>query len=299
MIWRRGRIVLILFSFWILAAALPAVRFAPANWDLVHQRLGEKPPSLGILLGGLLILAVVGFAGLLGLSFWGTWRRKGKDSDHHQIYREPVPVPGSVYAVLVLLAVLLAGFIWWARQPSGVPEPRETVPRLMESLEEKATPKPTEALPRVPPERERHQSKWVEVLLAIGLLAGLGWVAWRVWGGRREAYVPETVEVGSIFDRALTDLEKGEELSDVVLRCYRDMCAILGRKVALRDEMTAREFAQRLHQAGVGEEEVVRLTHLFERVRYGRQTAGPAERAEAVALLQAIQSQYGKGADET
>jgi hypothetical protein len=138
----------------------------------------------------------------------------------------------------------------------------------------------------------------VEYILAISLLAGLGWVAWRNRLGRAPKDKPEAIDLGGIVAPAVMDLEKGGELSDVVLRCYRDMCAILGRKVALRKEMTAREFAQGLQQAGVGEKEVLRLTNLFERVRYGRHKANPDERVEAITLLQAIESQYGKGADE-
>lgn len=134
--------------------------------------------------------------------------------------------------------------------------------------------------------------------MAIGLLAGLSLLVWRGLRGRPSIEEPEVPDLARIVARAVTDLEKGGKLSDVVLRCYRDMCAILGRKVALREEMTAREFAQRLQQAGVGGGEVLRLTDLFERVRYGRHMAGPDERAEAIVLLQAIENQYGKVADE-
>jgi len=138
----------------------------------------------------------------------------------------------------------------------------------------------------------------VEYLLAIGFLSGLSFLVWRGLRRRPSLEEPEMPDLGGIVARAVMDLEKGGELSDVVLRCYRDMCGILGRKVALRKEMTAREFAQKLQQAGVGEAEVLKLTDLFERVRYGRHAASPDERAEAVALLQAIETHYGKVADE-
>ncbi|NWF54900.1 MAG: hypothetical protein HXY45_08925 [Syntrophaceae bacterium] len=72
---------------------MPAVHFAPGNWEIVQQRLTDKPPLLEILLGGILTLGAALFVGILVLSFWGTRRRKKKDRDHHEIYREPVPVP--------------------------------------------------------------------------------------------------------------------------------------------------------------------------------------------------------------
>jgi hypothetical protein len=295
---RRGTIVLILFSFWELAVALPTVHFAPGNWEAIKQGLAGKPPRLEILLGAFLALAAIIFGGLLVLSLWGGRRKKKKDEEPHEIYREPVPVPWSVYVIFVLLFVALGGLVWWARQPSKGTEAPATTRTFSVPAQEQAI----KVTPTVPPQgsagTQRSEWKWMEYLLAIGFLAGLGFLVWRGLRGRPSIGEPEVPDLARIVARAVTDLGKGGELSDVVLRCYRDMCALLGRKVALRDEMTAREFAQRLQQAGVGEEEVLRLTELFERVRYGRQVAGPEERAEAVALLQAIENQYGKIADE-
>ncbi|NWF54901.1 MAG: DUF4129 domain-containing protein [Syntrophaceae bacterium] len=155
--------------------------------------------------------------------------------------------------------------------------------------------------PPLPEARDEHgllDLKLLEYILAISLLAGVGWAAWRTWIVRAPKAEPEAMDLGEIVAQAVLDLQKGGELSDVVLRCYRDMCAILGRKVVLRKEMTAREFAQRLQQVGVGERELLRLTDLFERVRYGRHSDSPDERVEAITLLQSIESQYGKGANE-
>ena len=295
---RRGTIVLILFSFWELAVALPTVHFAPGNWEAIKQGLAGKPPRLEILLGAFLALAAIIFGGLLVLSLWGGRRKKKKDEEPHEIYREPVPGPWSVYVIFVLLLGMLGGLVWWARQPSTVNEKPAITRPFSEPAQEEATQRPPAVPPRDSVGPQRTELKWLEYLLAIGLLAGLSFLAWRGLRGRPAIEAPEVPDLARIVARAVTDLEKGGELSDVVLRCYRDMCAILGRKVALREEMTAREFAQRLQQAGVGEKEVLRLTELFERVRYGRHVAGPEERAEAIALLQAIENQYGKVADE-
>jgi hypothetical protein len=299
MIFRRALIMLILFSFGVLAIALPTVHFAPGDWEAIKQALAGKPPSLEILLGAFLAFAAIVFGGLLGLSLWRARRRKKKDDDPHEIYREPIPVPWSVYVIIVLLLVALAGLVWWARQPSTGTEAPATTRPFSAPAQVQAIKEP----PAIPPQGsagpQRPGLKWVEYLLAIGLLAGLSFLVWRGLRGRPSIEKPEMPDLSRIVARAVMDLEKGGELSDLVLRCYRDMCAILGRKVALRKEMTAREFAQRLQQAGVGEGEVVRLTDLFERVRYGRHAASPDERAEAIALLQAIENQYGKVADET
>ena len=295
---RRGQILLILFSIWILAITLPGVHFTPGNWEAIKQGLAGNPSSLEILLGAFLALAATIFGGLLGLSLWRARRRKKKDDDPHEIYREPIPVPWSVYVIIALLFGMLGGLVWWARQPSTVTEQPAITRPFSEPAQEQEPQRPPAAPPRDSAGPQRAELKWLEYLLAIGLLAGLSFLVWRGLRGRPAIEAPEVPDLARIVARAVTDLGKGGELSDVVLRCYRDMCALLGRKVALRDEMTAREFAQRLQQAGVGEWEVLRLTDLFERVRYGRHVASPGERAEAIVLLQAIENQYGKVADE-
>jgi len=297
MILRRGQIILVLFSVWLLAITLPGVHFAPGNWEAIKQGLAGKPPSLEILLGIILALGAIFLAGLVLLLLkGGSRRRKGDDS--YEIYREPIPVPWSVYAIIVLLFAALAGLVWWARQPSTVTERQAMTQQRMAVPQEKAI----EKSPAPPPEALREHGlpdlRIEEYLLVIGFLAGLSWVAWRGLKGRPPKEELEAADLGRIAARAAMDLEKGAEVSDVVLRCYRDMCAILGRKVAMRNEMTAREFAHRLQQAGVREEEMMRLTTLFERVRYGRHVAGPDERAEAIALLKTVENQYGEVVDE-
>jgi len=295
---RRGTIVLVIISFWTLAVGLPTVRFAPGNWGAIKQELAGKPPNLEILLGAFLALAAVIFGGLLVLFLGGARRRKKKDEEPHEIYREPIPVPWSVYVIIVVLFGVLGGLVWWARQPSTVTEPPVTTQPFSPPAQERAIKEPPAVPPEGSPGPQRSEWEWVEYLLAIGFLSGLSFLVWRGLRRRPSLEEPEMPDLGGIVARAVMDLEKGGELSDVVLRCYRDMCGILGRKVALRKEMTAREFAQKLQQAGVGEAEVLKLTDLFERVRYGRHAASPDERAEAVALLQAIETHYGKVADE-
>jgi len=73
---RRGTIVLILFSFWILAVALSMVHFAPGNWEVIKQKLAGTPPNLQILLGAFLALAALIFGGLLfSISLFRWWSR--------------------------------------------------------------------------------------------------------------------------------------------------------------------------------------------------------------------------------
>ena len=76
------------------------------------------------------------------------------------------------------------------------------------------------------------------------------------------------------------------------------MSQVLSERRAIRREqdMTPREFEQRLVAAGVRDEHVRRLTQLFERIRYGGKDPGKQEEAEAVACLTAIVEAYGSPA---
>ena len=290
---RRIQIILIFFSFWMLAIVVPTVSFAPGKWEAVEHRIAGSPPVLETFLGFLLTLAAIAFACLSGLFIWkmiGTIKRK---DDQHDFYREPIPASPLVYIAIFIFLATTAGMVWWMGQPSGIPE------QPGQSRHSPVSPPSSSPTPVAPPQgMSDHRfpgSETLEYLLAIALLGSLSWVAWRGLNYRPSKEEPKSPgNLGQIVARAAMDLESGKEPSDVVLQCYRDMCAIMAQKVAMQEEMTAREFAQRLQEAGVSHEEVFRLTKLFERVRYGRYSVGPEERAEAVALLKVIEKRYGK-----
>ena len=129
------------------------------------------------------------------------------------------------------------------------------------------------------------------LLLAALLIAGY-WV-WRGW---REARAPDALDrLAREAQAALRRLQAGEELSDVVLRCYLEMSRVLREHKGVRREraMTPREFERRLEALGVRDEHVRRLTRLFEGVRYGAKGSSERERREAQACLAAIVRAYG------
>jgi hypothetical protein len=291
------QIILTFFSFWMLAIVVPTVSFAPGKWEAVDQRIAGSHPSLESFLGFLLTLAAISFVCFSGLFLWKMVRRKErKDDDQHDFYREPIPASPLVYAVILLLLATMAGLVWWMGQPSKVPEQSS---RLWHPFVSPPSSKPSPvAPPKGVPDHGFPEPTTLEHLLAISLLGGLSWVVWRGLKFRPSKQEPISPDLGRIAAQAAIDLDEGKELPEIVLRCYRDMCAIMARKVAIRAEMTAREFVGHLREARVREEEMFRLTALFERVRYGRYIAGPEEQAEAITLLKAIEDQYGKAAEE-
>jgi hypothetical protein len=294
---RRVQIVLVLFLFWVLAIVLPDVHFAPGKRTVLQEGLKGAHPSLEVLLGIFSALALIALAGLLLWAFRKVVGRKKNDDDEHQMYHEPIPTPWSVYLILILFFAAVGGLLWWAWEPSNMLKRAENPLYSQAPAGDRESKSLPAALPSALPGRERQSREWVVIPLATFLAIGLGVVLWRLLRRQPETGASEVPEVSQVVARAGSDLEKGGELSDTVLRCYRDMCRIVGRKVALRREMTAREFLRHLDHVGVRAEEVTSLTTLFERVRYGRLETGPEERAKAIALLKAIETRYGKGPD--
>ncbi len=128
-------------------------------------------------------------------------------------------------------------------------------------------------------------------MLLAGATLGVGWMIWRQTRSRRMLRGLAQEAQG-----ALNALQGGEDLRNVVLRCYQGMIRVLRRErgIERHSSMTAAEFAAQLAQTGLPTTEIARLTRLFERARYGSQAPGAAEEAEAIASLQAIVEAVGK-----
>lgn len=133
------------------------------------------------------------------------------------------------------------------------------------------------------------------LLVVLGVLVGLNLVRHRrapsssaATGARREA----AAEVA----KAVHTLEAGGDARSAILRCYQDMCEVLGRHgVPDTDHFTPREFRARaspllrLREASLG-----RLTGLFEVARYSHHSLGEGERDEALGCLRDIRGELGE-----
>jgi NADH:ubiquinone oxidoreductase subunit 5 (subunit L)/multisubunit Na+/H+ antiporter MnhA subunit len=301
----RFKVIIILFSIWILAIVLPTVRFAPGNWSLLHlERIQEQAsPGMQVLIEIIGICLIVNMA-ILGIfiviSIWR--RRRKKQEDDYFIYRENPPVTWPVYVVIVLLFVGLGSLIWLSWRHADVFEdlmgPRRSVetPRV----EDQHPPAPKSSAPetRRPEIHTVSSPKW-RVPLILALLFLLGLSLRYILQSKLQTEGPGLKQVVQVVSNATKDLGTGTELSDIVLRCYRDMCKILGRKVAMSRDLTAREFTKLLLQTGIREQEVTRLTDLFERVRYGHHITDSNEQAEALVLFKIIEEKYGRSSNET
>jgi hypothetical protein len=97
-------------------------------------------------------------------------------------------------------------------------------------------------------------------------------------------------EIAKIARSSLNDLSSGRNSSDVIINCYLRMSDVVSNKRQLHRgiAMTPHEFALRLEQAGLPGDAVIRLTRLFEAVRYGDRKSGPKDVNEAVSCLKTI-----------
>lgn len=107
---------------------------------------------------------------------------------------------------------------------------------------------------------------WV-VIIGLAALIILG-VAW--WMTHKRNPVPAVDPIGAEAFIALRALESGEDLNNVLIRCYRQMSLILQQEQRFEraETMTAAEFERYLSGRGIPQEPIQQLTGLFEKARY-------------------------------
>lgn len=270
-----------LVSLLLLAPSLSRLQFAPGRVYTLPSRGGpasENPPPLpgnrwmdylnmifwsaaGLLLSGAFIAAIVS-----------------------KEYRREI-------LLTALVSLLLALGLYSLLRERSTLNPIE--PPLQEAPVEMEQEPPMEA-----PLRPVNPPRWSSFLLFLLVLGAGGLLAWRLlprfWGrGALEG-------LADLAGEAAAELRSGAAVRDTVLRCYREMSDLLGKREqippAMRRSLTAREFERLLERAGVQSEHVTRLSRLFELVRYGGRGTGPKEAVEAIACLEAIQQGYGREA---
>jgi len=131
-------------------------------------------------------------------------------------------------------------------------------------------------------------------LLGIALL----WALNRWWEKQKELFSARQPlkDIADIARLSLKNIEAGQDSKDAIIQCYDRMSNVVGAKRGLQREysMTPAEFASRLERAGLPREPVIRLTRLFESVRYGGRVSGAPEIDEAVTCLTSILKYCGE-----
>ena len=192
----------------------------------------------------------------------------------------------------MLLLLIRVGFTMWAiyflfknygDQLFGFNLQRPDAPQLDG---ETVVPMPVFEAPQVSPAF----SYLISFAFALILLV-VFWFLYRGW--QRYAALNRPIpldEIAKIARSSLHDLSSGRNSSDVIINCYLRMSDVVSNKRQLHRgiAMTPHEFALRLEQAGLPGDAVIRLTRLFEAVRYGDRKSGPKDVNEAVSCLKTI-----------
>jgi len=131
----------------------------------------------------------------------------------------------------------------------------------------------------------------INVLLLLSFFGGI-YFLWLRPRPQSDAHAVVVKEV----KQALSDLEAGLELKDVVIACYAKMCKGLqeSRHIKRQQAMTPREFEKYLANAGIASTHIQQLTRLFEGVRYGAKSTNKDTERKATQCLQAILQVYGE-----
>ena len=274
-IWRWGLVAGALVALVALAASLatPDWRAVWGGVDFGSNRAGAAPADQSLWFGdlvlaaGLLVTLTLVVANVLLAS-----RRK-----------RPL-APMNLAAVGLVLTLLIVAVL----RPGGLERlqfnpPPEVAAPVAPDAGGASIPAAPAALPEV--------LVYGVSLLAAALVVVLGWAAWRLW--RRppaRAGAPVVQQAALVAQAALADWQGGSSLSSVIVRCYQEMSALVAEKRAVQrpDDMTPREFVQRLEKAGVPAGPARQLTALFELARYSAQPLGPAQEAAARDCLSAL-----------
>ena len=127
------------------------------------------------------------------------------------------------------------------------------------------------------------------ILLGIGafLAGGIALLVWRLAQNTPATTLEKLAEEA---DAALGAIQAGDSTGDAILHCYEQMCQAVyeERAVERNTAMTPQEFIEILTRIGLPQGPVIRLTQLFEQVRYGSRQSTSLERADAIQCLTSI-----------
>jgi hypothetical protein len=136
--------------------------------------------------------------------------------------------------------------------------------------------------------------EWLFITVNVVLLFILLGAAFFLWRRFRPKSDAQAVVVREV-KQAISNLDSGLELKDVVMTCYAKMCQGIqdSQQIRRHRAMTPREFEVHLSNAGISSAHIGELTRLFEGVRYGAKSSNPATENEARICLQSILEAYG------
>ena len=269
----------------VLTAALPDASFKAGVSlppDLFQRRLQGPPPPLIISPYFWDILMAIFWISLLLSIGYILLSPEGRKSLPYLLKRIATQLLWVLFFILFLQITLLFSSEPPADEVGEPARPQElfsTGPALEDQLEELAyTAEPPAALNAI-----------LTTLFALGLTT-LAYLGWRRYRAQRAQPFASLDELSRQAQAAIDELRRGQQVDDVILRCYREMARTVAaqRGVQRGRGVTPREFEREVQRRGMPPRAVERLTRLFEQVRYGNYAPRRRDQMEAVDSLQAI-----------
>ncbi|OQA12645.1 MAG: hypothetical protein BWY63_03720 [Chloroflexi bacterium ADurb.Bin360] len=260
----------------LVAAALSSLTMLPAQTAPILRETKTAPAvlDLGWLIGVTLALYVLGFIFLTPASL----RRR--------LAYAAVALAGI--AALIVLLVWLAGETALGVPPMPAAAPLTPTAELLETFVPETEEPVIETTPFAPPPR------WVGTIITAGagllLIVGALVFLWRRQVRMSETRLPPLMQLAQEARLAIDALRGGENVREVILRCYFEMVHVLDETRGIRrmEMVTPREFAAQLVALGLPAGPVTTLTELFEEARYGMGSADTGASDRAIASLTAI-----------
>ncbi len=200
------------------------------------------------------------------------------------------------YLVIVglVIGIVYGGITLWQRLMPAVPHETNEQQLLHDPLDDKFAADPVETEELVVPVVEEIPL-WA-IFFVTTAVAAIGvfllFRFYRAWKDRRHR-LSTLQDLALQAQIAAEQIEHGADLRDIVIRCYNEMKLIVSGATGVKDAaaITPREFASLLYEAGIKDEHIVKLTALFEEVRYGGKESS-VRRTDALACLDALASAY-------
>jgi len=293
----RSRVLALVafLSVWLLAAILPELGLATGNLSLT----GAVPPFHGAMIGGILTILLSAALAVTPVFLTGLVIHLVLQRRRHRDEMAPEPMSAelrfrfreAILPVLLLMVVVAAGYTIWTQLSAAEGQSSRAVPleQRQTSLRDRRP-----ATVSNSGSRKTRVPSWVVFAAAGMLLTGTAVWLWRTARQQEDAGQGDVGPAETPM-AAAPKVTEAEAVSEPVFACYRDMCILLSDRLPIKDSMTPREFVRQLRQVGFSSRDVDALTGLFERVRYGHQTAGPGDREQARSALETIRGQKRGG----
>jgi Domain of unknown function (DUF4129) len=250
----------------------------------------------------LAVVALLGGLALLVVGFPRLRRRRPDDEPEWVVERPPVPWYSKLFMLGLVLIVLagLAGSLLVMRHQL---DERQVAPPVSTGP---TSPRAPGSIPPAGGNPPGTGEPLAPVVWAVGvvLVAAVGWAAalWARPRGRvalpEQRRAPEEPVLKEALRLSLEDLRREPDPRRAIVAAYARMLTVLGRLgIARRAAEAPLEYLRRVLGVLEGDPEPTRrLTDLFERAEFGRESVTEAMRGEAIDALEAVRARLGAAA---